>query len=552
MGLRDYQLDALTALERDWAAGLLRLGVGLPTGTGKTHIMSELANRYARIQVVPRTQYGDTAGRVLVLVHRDTLVDQTERKMREHAGPGVTVGVVKAARDVVSANITVASVHTLRSAPRLARIRPPDLIIVDEAHVSMSPTYERIFAAFPGARVAGFSATWVRSDKKKLGDFWQKISFQRTIRWAIRNGHLVLPKGIDVGVPVEVARGLSEIQPTRAGADYRDEDVAELVTVDGVRQNVVRGYLEHAAGRPAALFAPTVASAEYFRQGLLSAGIAAEGVYAGTGPRDRQSIFRRYRTRQTSILTTCTALAEGWDAPWCSVVLLVRPTKHIGTYIQMVGRALRLWPGKSDALVLDFVGGTDGMSLSLDAVLTKSTPRSEQLWDDDEDVELDSTEVIEPDDDRDQLYTVGRGSRPIDLFAGSAAKWLTTEYGVPFIATRDNFYFACQPPDTDTWSVGTCPLDAPVRNGQIVGGQWLKEGVDADDAISFATVVAVDDDPSLARQDANWRRGKPTQSQIYRARSIGCVLSDKDTRGDAADKLTLRQAAITLAPLAVR
>src|SRR5690349_10488673 len=130
MTLRGYQRDAIEALEKDWAAGLLRLGVSLPTGTGKTHVMAELA-----VEFVSTHRFGsgiDRPGRVLVLVHRDTLVEQTERKMREHGHERrVTTGVVKAERDVVGAAITVASVHTLRSERRLARINPPGLIIVD-------------------------------------------------------------------------------------------------------------------------------------------------------------------------------------------------------------------------------------------------------------------------------------------------------------------------------------------------------------------------------------------------------------------------------------
>lgn len=540
--LRDYQQNAIDALEKDWVAGLLRLGIGLPTGTGKTHIMATLANNYAAPMV-------RLPGTVLVLVHRDTLVEQTERKMREHAGPGVTVGVVKADRDVTRASIVVASVHTLRSEKRLSRIIPPKLIIVDEAHVSMSPTYERVFARLPGVRVAGFSATWVRSDSKKLGDFWEKISFQRSIRWAIRNGHLVVPKGIAVGVPESVAEGLAAMR-TRCG-DYQDKDLEDLVTVESVRDNVVRGYLEHASNRPAALFAPTVAAAEYFRAGLRSAGIPAAGVYATTSAGDRRRIFSAYRRREVAVLTTCTALAEGWDAPWCSAVLLVRPTKHVGTYIQMIGRALRLWPGKSDAFVLDFVSGSDGMSLSLDAVLTKSMPRSERLLLDDEDAE-DQDEWSEAGDGGETLFKVGKGTRPIDLFAGSEAKWLTTDLGVPFIPTHDHFYFVCQPPGADSWNVGMCRTDASVRDGRISGGRWLRQGVDADDAINYATVVAVDDDPTLAKDRGQWRKQKPSQEQIYRARSIGCVLSEGDTRGDVADKLTLRQASIVLAPIAAR
>ncbi len=360
MSLRPYQQAAIDALERDWATGLLRLGIALPTGTGKTHVMSELANSYATPDRPLAPGRGVHAGRVLVLVHRDTLVEQTERKMREHAGPMVTVGVVKAQRDVIGATIVVASVHTLRSEKRLQRLYSPDLIIVDEAHVSMSATYARIFERFPHARVAGFTATWVRSDSKKLGDFWQKISFARDIRWAIKHGHLVPPRGIAVGVP----EGLLDGVRTRGG-DFRDDDLGEAVSTETVRDNVVRGWHEHARDRSSVLFAPTVAAAEYFRSGLVSAGITAAGIYATTSPRDRRRIFDAYRRREISMLTTCTALAEGWDAPWCSAAFMVRPTRHAGLFIQMAGRVLRLWPGKTDALILDFAGGANGVSLSL-------------------------------------------------------------------------------------------------------------------------------------------------------------------------------------------
>lgn len=538
LALRDYQQGAIEALEQDWATGLLRLGIALPTGTGKTHVMAELANNYAG---TPNgTRWG---GRVLVLVHRDTLVEQTERKMREHASRGVTVGVVKAARDVVNAHITIASVHTLRSEKRLARIAPPDLIIVDEAHVSMSATYERVFARFPGTRVAGFTATWTRSDSKKLGDFWQRISFARDIRWAIKHGHLVPPRGVAVGVPEHLLDGVR----TGRGGDFREDDLGEAVSVAEVRENVVRGWHEHATNRSSVLFAPTVAAAEYFREGLRAAGVAAAGIYATTSPRDRKRIFAAYRRREISMLTTCTALAEGWDAPWCSAAFMVRPTKHAGLFIQMAGRVLRLWPDKTDALILDFAGGMNGVSLSLDAVLTQTIDVGE--LDDEDDVE--ERERLEPGDrDDERLFVVGKGTKPIDLFAGSEARWQVTDLGVPFIATHDELYFVAEHPESPgEWYVGNCRIDAPVKDGKIRGGRWLRAGVDLEDATNYATIVAVEDDPTVARADRPWRHGKPTQAQTYSARSIGCVIGENDTSGDVADKLTLRRACITLRPI---
>lgn len=523
--LRDYQAQALSALESGWERlGPVPLGIGLPTGTGKTHVMAELAALYA-------TQPGG----VLVLVHRDQLVVQTEEKMRQTARPGSTVGVVKAERDVIGADVVVASVHTLRSARRLARLRRPALIIVDEAHVSMSDTYVRVFAAFPDVRVAGFTATWIRSDARQLGDFWREIVYQRTIRWAIREGHLVPPRGVAVGVPEDLLAGVA----TRGG-DYVAAQAGEAVSVDEVRQNVVRGYGEHAAGRSAVLFAPTKAAAEYFRLALSDSGVPAVGVYDTTSAKERRNIFSAYRRKEISVLTTCTALAEGWDAPWCSAALMVRPTKHKGLYIQQVGRVLRPWPGKTDALVLDFVGGSQGMSLNLEAILRESDEQYET------ETEPDEAEPLEPGEEQELVFRVGRGTRPVDLFAGTAVQWLTTDLGVPFVATRSRFYFLYE--EGGAWSVGEAPLTG------LKGGRWLAQDRAAEDALNFASIVAVDDDPQTASAAADWRKEsrKPSPAQVSYARSMMCPVLEDDTRSSLADRITTRKANYALRAIGER
>lgn len=556
MSLRTYQAEALDALERGWQRGLLRLGVALPTGTGKTHVMAELASRHA-------------LERVLVLVHRDTLVEQTERRFREHVAagpalrgthgqdarrPGLTVGVVKAARNVVSADIVVASVHTLRNAGRLAQLAEPGLIIVDEAHVSMSATYARIFDRWPKSRVAGFTATWTRSDSKHLGDFWQEIVYERGIRWAIREGHLVPPRGLSIGSNVD----LSGVKVSRSTGDFNESDLAEALTVEEIRANVVRGYLEHATGRSAVLFAPTQASAEFFRAGLNAAGVPSAGIYATTGPRDRRRIFDSYRRRQVAVLTTCTALAEGWDAPWCSAALMVRPTRHTGLYVQQVGRVLRPWPGKTDALVLDFAGGSG--SLDLRTALSMSDPepdekqctRCHELMIRDElgrwtcpDPECVAEQSDEGWADSETVFSVKAGTRPVDLFAGTDVVWLTTDLGVPFVATSTALYFLCEV--DGAWNVGTCAPET------LTGGRWLAEGLGADEALNYASIVAVDDDPTLASRDAGWRRdARPSDAQVRYCRSIGLPVLPDDTKSSLSNRITQRRASATLAPIGMR
>lgn len=536
MTLRQYQRDALTALDRDWGAGYRRLGVALPTGTGKTHVMAELA-RTAAAQV-------RRPGAVLVLVHRDALVDQTERRFRQHvAGDRLTVGVVKANRNVVGANIVIASIWTLRTAARRLALHAPTLVIVDEAHVSMSDTFQTLFDMLGGVHVAGFSATWTRTDKRKLGDFWEKISYQRGIRWAIREGHLVMPRAQLIGMPEGTLNGVR----TRAG-DYLDSDLGPAVSIEEIRTNVVRAYHQHAAGRPGVLFAPTHDSAEYFRQALQASGVPAAGVYDRTTLRTRRAIFDAHRRGTVKVLTTCTALAEGWDAPWCSVALKVRPTKSVGRYIQEIGRVLRPWPGKRDALVLEMAGTGEGLSLDLQAVLQATTPTAEDLIVDPDSVDPEEVaEQSQADVEQDPLlFRVAVGTRPVDLFAGTRAHWLTTVHGVPFVATSSSLYFLCE---TELgWNVGTC------SKGTLRGGRWLLEGAEAAEALEYASVVAVDDDSTVAGREASWRRGnnRPTTDQINYARSIGVGVSPDDTKLSLSDKITLAHANQTLAPIGAR
>jgi superfamily II DNA or RNA helicase len=521
--LRDYQHTAIERLHEGYAQDYRALGIGLPTGVGKTIVMTKLADEFA------------VAGmHVWILLHRDQLVIQTEKKMREHATRPVTVGVVQADRNVVGADIVVVSVHTLRSEKRLSQMRTPDLIIVDEAHVSMSDTYLRIFDRFPRAKLAGFTATWTRSDKKQLGDVWQKIVFHRSIRWAIREGHLVPPRGISIGAPEHL---LDDVR-TRGG-DYVESDLGRAVSVEEIRGNVVRGYHEHARGRLAVLFAPTRAASEYFREGLQSAGVPAAGIYANTPPRERRMIFDSYHKRRISVLTTCTALAEGWDAPWCDVAMMVRPTQSKGLYIQQVGRVLRPWPGKTEALVLDFVGAAQGMSLNLDAILQQSEP-------DDPDVDLDEEEEKREylPAGQELMFRVGKGTRAVDLFAGTAAVWQTTDLGVPFVATRSHFYFLFG--YEGLWAVGRCPM------GGLRGGSWLRQDMTPEEALNYASIVAVDEDEHIASHDAAWRKRPISAAQLKTARSIGCPVMPGDKAGDLADRITWRKACVALRDIGLR
>lgn len=531
-----YQAEAVTAVYAGWQRGLHAVGVSMPTGTGKTHVMGALATREA-------TEDGP---RTMILVHRDTLVEQTVSRLRHMVAPGTSIGVLKAERNELGARVIVASVHSLRTERRRAMLPPIKTCIVDEAHVSVSPTYRRVYDQLGvrdgGARLAGFSATWSRSDQTGLGDVWQEIVFAKSIRWATQHGFLVRPRGIQVGDGVD----LSGVGVSRATDDYREGDLERVVMLEEIRDLVVAGALRHASDRPGVLFAPTIEAAEYFAAALTEAGLRTEGIYAHTPPALRRQRFAAHRDGSIRILSTCTALAEGWDAPWCSAAHMVRPTRHQGLFVQQTGRTLRPWPGKQDALILDYVGVLDDMVLTnaIDLSVTRENSEGELI-------ELPTDEVDDEDQDREmerreRTVRRRRSDLEVELFAGTSVQWLTSEVGLPFVSCGD--VLVCLVEGPEGWNVAEVDAGAGPP-GSRPPGRWVAEGLSSEEALGVASDRAEEAGEYLARRSASWRRGSPSTAQLGYAIGLGIDVEGL-SRGQVSDRISIAKASRALAPVA--
>src|SRR5207237_9363962 len=89
-----------------------------------------------------------------------------------------------------------------------------------------------------------------------------------------------------------------------------------------------------------------------------AAGLAAEAP-DGTPPlATRRAILRRLHTGATRVVANCAVLTEGFDEPSVDAIIIARPTQSALLYQQMLGRVTRTFPGKTDCLVLDVVGGS--------------------------------------------------------------------------------------------------------------------------------------------------------------------------------------------------
>jgi superfamily II DNA or RNA helicase len=569
--LRDYQSQAVDALHNGYNKGLHRLGIQIPTGGGKTVIMADISEKVIN---------SARTSSVNILLHRDTLIPQTIRKLLDAGIDPDDIGVVKAGRNDISKRCRVVSIHSLRNAGRMNQLPKPQLTIVDEAHVSVSEIFRRYYAyvgAVPGgdAYLAGFTATWMRSDRLGLGDVWEEVVFRRSISWAVERGYLVRPYPLQLGGDLD----MSKVR-TSADGDYNDNDLGEVVMVEDLLETVIRAYHQITPGLSIALFAPTQASARFFANGLMNPpphlgvpSVPVAEVFANTKNKDRKWAFHGFETGAVKVLVSCSALAEGWDSPRCDGVFSLRRTKFAGRFIQEMGRALRPWTNektgikKERAWIMDFVGTLDEKDMAAAVDLSKTPEKNEdiplELLECDECGEFRVLRYVKRIDqslctdcfnkldlDPEEREHTGKridGIIQVDLFERTSARWLRTDFGMPFISTSEKskegiariFFIAYI---NGRYNVG---VTGSVKN--FAGGYWIIEGVSLAEAMTIGSDAALDDDPTITHKKAAWRQsGRPaTATQIRYAQTLKIDVSEM-TMADASDAITMKLASRTL------
>ncbi len=360
---RWYQLEAMErtvkALEEFNSALVV-----MATGTGKTFLFSSLAR--------------DWSGNVLVLAHRDELVRQAAANLE--AETGECVGIEKAEERSDGQRLVVASVQSMNKA-RLDRLGKNrfSLVIFDEVHNALAPTYRRALEYFDAKQV-GVTATPDRGDEKSLGQLFETVSYCYDILNGIEDGYLVRVDAQQVHLDAIDLNGVD----TSAGDFVAAQlDEVMLKCVEGVCTETLR----ISGSRQGVVFWPGVRSAEHAcnRMNSLAGREVSAWISGSTPDEDRRETLRRYKSGELQFLHNCMILTEGFDAPNTSVIAMARPTKSRKLYAQCAGRGTRVLPGvvdhlpaKEDAalrqsliaasskpsmLLLDFVGNAGKHSL---------------------------------------------------------------------------------------------------------------------------------------------------------------------------------------------
>jgi DNA repair protein RadD len=248
MQLRPYQETVVAEYEQKIAAGISRICLTAPTGSGKTVIFCEIVR-----QAVAESK------RVLIIAHRNELLTQPRDKLQSFFG--ITAGIIKAGRDKdqrPQALVQIASVQTLHARAfrsKTMELPPAEIVIIDECHHVRARTYQSIIEAYPAAIIIGLTATPCRGDGRGLGNVFDALIECPQIGELIQLGYLVKPKIFAPESLANVARGV-EVAST---GDYQINQLSDRMDTDALVGDVVEHWLRHAQRRRTVMFAVDIA-----------------------------------------------------------------------------------------------------------------------------------------------------------------------------------------------------------------------------------------------------------------------------------------------------
>lgn len=330
--LRPYQTETLEAMK---TATVPSLNV-LATGLGKTFIFTHYLTGRAR-----------NGQRCLILSHREELVRQPLAYFPADITKSMEQGKHKSngTEMVVSASIPT-------MVQRLERFRPDafDVIIVDECHHSAAPSWRKVLDFFKPHQLFGFTATPGRADGKGLDTIYKQILVDFNIKYGIKNGFLcdIFARRVNIGYNLD--------KVTSRCGDYAPGELATVM--DGTEEAIAQAFSRYAKG-PTIIFAASVPHAQGIAR-CIRAKHGSEVCEVITGDsKNRQDILDKMIAGELRCIINVMVLTEGVDLPCVETVLMARPTKSYALYSQMIGRGLRLYPGKDKMTLIDCVGVSD-------------------------------------------------------------------------------------------------------------------------------------------------------------------------------------------------
>lgn len=374
--LHDYQLMVTTGIKRLLRGhGSARGMVSLPTGAGKTRVAVQA--------IVEELRDKALQGPVVWIAQSDELCEQaveTWTYIWRAVGPSdrMTVGRLWGTNEISEVtdgfHLVVATPEKLDGRITDARydwLRETTVVVVDEAHTSIAPSYTRVLEWLGRGRsrkerrpLLGLTATPFRG-----------TSETETARLASRYDRNRLDAGAFIGDPygeLQKRRVLAKVnQRVLQGVDvqFNAVEAAEMRDLRRVppsieaqlgsdverNRRIVASIVELPEDWTVLLFATSVENARVLAAMLSFEGVSAVAVSGDTDSRARKFYIDEFKAGRIRVITNYAVLTQGFDAPRVQAVYVTRPTFSPNIYQQMIGRGLRgpLNGGSEEVLIVN-------------------------------------------------------------------------------------------------------------------------------------------------------------------------------------------------------
>ena len=350
--LRAYQEECIQSVLSSLENGHKRVGISLATGSGKTVIFTRLIDR-----IPPPSEL---ATQTLIIAHRRELVEQAARHCTI-AYPDKTIEIEMGKLHASgTADITVASLYSIIGDDRISKFDKArfKLVLVDEAHHIVAPGYLKLLAHLGLASkrsdspaLVGVSATFSRFDGLKLGTAIDEIVYHKDYVDMIGDKWL----SDVVFTTVETMTDLRKVKRSATG-EFQIPSLAKAVNTVWNNVLTVRTWFAKASGRKSTLvFCVDVKHVVSLTRTFLQHGVEARFVTGDTPDIERSQILDDFRNGVFPVLVNCGVFTEGTDIPNIDCIILNRPTQSRNLLVQMIGRGMRLHPGKKDCHIIDMV-----------------------------------------------------------------------------------------------------------------------------------------------------------------------------------------------------
>lgn len=335
--LREYQ----SALCRETIEHMIAGGAPClvaPTGSGKTVMLAEIV-RYWR----------ERGYKIVLAAHRNEIIKQIAASVREHLKE--PVGFYTASRMTEDRDVMVTMMPTLARRKQAIPAFAGRVLLLDEAHHIQAKSYQEIIKTMQPALFAGATATPVTPTGAGLGKYGiTKLILGPQPKELMESGALCSYKLFGAGDATIDTAGLK----ITAG-DYNKKDLEERVV--NVSGDFLRDLLRFNPDlKPTITVTVSIEHAHQIAAHYNERGISAQVVIGNTSMRDREHAFERFVAGDLKVIVSVALIDEGLDLPAATCLQLIRPTRSLRLWKQLVGRVLRPSPGKDYAMIIDHGG----------------------------------------------------------------------------------------------------------------------------------------------------------------------------------------------------